>query len=112
MRLRAVILLLGFCTLAELGFIAWLVNSKPQSMSPGTGGAARASQLSESSQKPVPVSTPFNWSSVESADYKRYIANLRATGCPEETVRDIIIADVDKLLESRNRMVVPKRAAR
>jgi len=27
---------------------------------------------------------PFNWESVESSDYKQYIANLRAVGCPEE----------------------------
>src|SRR6185369_814692 len=39
----------------------------------------------------------FNWANVESPDYRDYIAKLRAIGCPEETVRDIIIADVNKL---------------
>src|SRR5450756_2540486 len=34
----------------------------------------------------------FGWQMVESADYRRYIANLRAIGCPEETIRDIITA--------------------
>jgi hypothetical protein len=38
---------------------------------------------------------------VESEDYKKYIANLRSIGCPEETIRDIITADVNKLFESR-----------
>jgi hypothetical protein len=38
----------------------------------------------------------FSWRSVESADYKEYIANLRGIQCPEETIRDIIIADVNK----------------
>ncbi|MDQ6632788.1 MAG: hypothetical protein M3Y82_13700 [Verrucomicrobiota bacterium] len=38
----------------------------------------------------------FNWETVESEDYKKYIANLRAIDCPEETIRDIIIADVEK----------------
>src|SRR5260370_37369479 len=42
---------------------------------------------------------------VESEDYKKYIANLRAIGCPEETIRDIIIADVNKLFASRKRSV-------
>lgn len=42
-----------------------------------------------------------DWRSVESEDYKRYIANLRAIGCPEETIRDIIVADVNKLFASR-----------
>jgi hypothetical protein len=45
----------------------------------------------------------FDWRSVESADYKEYIANLRAIGCPEETIRDIINADVNKLFESRRK---------
>lgn len=37
---------------------------------------------------------PFHWSQVESTDYREYIANLRAIGCPEEVVRDIVVADV------------------
>jgi hypothetical protein len=45
----------------------------------------------------------FDWEMVESADYRNYIANLRAIGCPEQTIRDIIIADVDKLFEQRAR---------
>ncbi|HTD66774.1 MAG TPA: hypothetical protein VK846_09635 [Candidatus Limnocylindria bacterium] len=43
------------------------------------------------------VASDFSWRKVESDDYRPYIANLRAISCPEETIRDIIIADVDKL---------------
>jgi hypothetical protein len=39
----------------------------------------------------------FNWRMVESEDYRIYMQNLRAIGCPQNTIRDIIIADVDKL---------------
>ena len=39
----------------------------------------------------------FSWREVESADYPAYILNLRGIGCPEQTVRDIIIADVNQL---------------
>jgi len=45
----------------------------------------------------------FNWESVESPDYKEYIANLRAVGCPDETIRDIILADVGKLFDARKK---------
>lgn len=38
---------------------------------------------------------PFRWSQLESPDYPTYVANLRAIGCPEQTLRDIISADVD-----------------
>lgn len=39
----------------------------------------------------------FSWQQIEAADYPTYIANLRAIGCPESTIRDIIIADVNHL---------------
>jgi len=73
------------------------------------------SRLSRPAQSPVNSSTfsrpnavdatqtngSFNWRQVESADYRTYIANLRAIGCPEETIRDIVIADVNKLFAAR-----------
>ena len=43
----------------------------------------------------------FHWSAVESSDFKEYMANLRAIGCPEETIRDLVIAEVDKMFAPR-----------
>ncbi|HXT10767.1 MAG TPA: LysM domain-containing protein [Candidatus Angelobacter sp.] len=43
----------------------------------------------------------ISWSHVESPDYEVYIKNLRSIGCPEQTVRDIIIADVNALYARR-----------
>jgi LysM repeat protein len=43
----------------------------------------------------------FSWREVESRDYPTYIANLRDIGCPEQTIRDIIIADVNALFTQR-----------
>jgi hypothetical protein len=43
----------------------------------------------------------FIWNQIESADYATYIANLRAIGCPEATIRDIIVADVNQLFARR-----------
>lgn len=39
----------------------------------------------------------FSWREVESPDYPTYIANLRDIGCPEQTIRDIIIADINAM---------------
>lgn len=44
---------------------------------------------------------PFTWSDIESSDYRTYIANLRRAGCPEKTIRDIIVADVNDLYAER-----------
>ena len=43
----------------------------------------------------------FSWRSVESDDYPTYVSNLREIGCPEQTIRDIIIADVNGLYSRR-----------
>jgi hypothetical protein len=45
--------------------------------------------------------TPFDWRQVESPDYKEYIANLRAIGCPEKTIKEIVTADVKDLFAAR-----------
>jgi len=43
----------------------------------------------------------MNWRALESTNYVTYIDNLLAFGCPEETVQDIIIADIAKLYAQR-----------
>ena len=43
----------------------------------------------------------FSWQELESQDYPTYIKNLRAVGCPEQTIRDIIIADVTQMLREK-----------
>jgi hypothetical protein len=44
---------------------------------------------------------PFHWSQLESSDYQQYRDNLRAVGCPEATLRDILVADVERLYAQR-----------
>ncbi|HEY6167177.1 MAG TPA: hypothetical protein VI454_04000, partial [Verrucomicrobiae bacterium] len=43
----------------------------------------------------------FTWRGLESPEFKAYIANLRAVECPEETIRDIIVAAVNKLYAAK-----------
>ena len=51
----------------------------------------------------------FTWQRVESEDYKIYIANLRSIGVPEQTVRDIILAEIEKLYQPREAPFKPSR---
>jgi hypothetical protein len=51
----------------------------------------------------------LDWRSVESADYKQYVQNLREIGCPEETIFDIIVADVNSLYAMKARSLRPAR---
>jgi hypothetical protein len=53
---------------------------------------------------PAPV---FRWSQLESTNYRTYMANLRAIGCPEQTIRDIVVADVHTLYAMRRNRLAP-----
>ena len=46
---------------------------------------------------PQLTSKPFDWNQLESTNYRVYVSNLRAIGCPEQTIRDIITADAHTL---------------
>ncbi|HLH56458.1 MAG TPA: sigma-70 family RNA polymerase sigma factor [Verrucomicrobiae bacterium] len=48
----------------------------------------------------------FDWRQVESSDYRTYINNLRTIGCPEQTVRDIIIADVTSYFAAKDSRIL------
>jgi hypothetical protein len=60
------------------------------------GGLHPSPERSDQDQRSHPAPA-FSWRDVEAGDYPTYAANLRDIGCPEQTVRDIIIADVNAL---------------
>ncbi|MCX6930391.1 MAG: hypothetical protein NT154_45380, partial [Verrucomicrobia bacterium] len=78
--------------------------------------AAGAAALAEASATPAKTNIVvrrqyFSWREIESSDFPTYVANLRQVGCPEQTIRDIIIADVNALF-SRKRaleLVTPEQ---
>lgn len=43
----------------------------------------------------------FTWDALESTNYVVFIKNLRAVGCPEQTIRDIISSEVNRLYAHR-----------
>lgn len=105
----------------NLALAAALLKPKPPAppaAQPEAAKAAPASAPAVSAPKPRTVTQvvtntiaqKFDWNAVESDDYKKYIANLRNIGCPEETIRDIIKADVNKLYEAKRKALAgPKK---
>src|ERR1051326_4732822 len=77
-------------TLAALGQETAMVTGR---------GQPAASAHEESAVTNAPKA--FDWLALESSDYRRYIANLRAAGCPEQTIRDLIITDLDRSYRQR-----------
>jgi hypothetical protein len=49
------------------------------------------------------------WRSIESQDYRTYVKNLRAIGCPEQTVRDIVSADVVQAFAAKRNEMMAER---
>jgi hypothetical protein len=43
----------------------------------------------------------FRWSELESTDYRQYIQNLKAVGCPEQTIRDLVLAELNERFATR-----------
>ncbi len=73
------------------------------------GKSSDAGNVSTAATESNPTDTAFHWSQLEADDYKKYIAALRAFGVPEKTVRDIIIADVNKLYRPKFAALRPPR---
>ena len=72
---------------------------------------ATAPSLPDASNSPAPVTyatNHFAWSRVEAQDFEQLAINLRAIGCPEKTVRDIVLARGRRTLEQVSSESAPK----
>lgn len=91
---------LNISLLLNLGFAGWLVLSwVAGSKTPVPPKLQRvpAPPLKETAPAAnaiPPRLEPFRWDQLYAKDYRVYVKNLRAAGCPESTVRTIVAADV------------------
>jgi hypothetical protein len=109
-RFVVILLLLNVAALAA-GFVYctqyWTAQTEQDRAAAQTELAAwqaRAAAPDVSAPPPAEVvheTNAFQWSQLESTNYQEYIANLRAVGCPERTVKDIILTDVMRLYAQR-----------
>ncbi|MBI3876632.1 MAG: hypothetical protein HY300_11900 [Verrucomicrobia bacterium] len=113
MKKSSLVLIVSVCANLALAYLL-LSRKPPAKPAPQPAGTHPSRPQSvespppQTAQAPVAQKTPaLTWAALESADYKVYMKNLRAFGCPEETIRDIIIADVHKLY-SRKRAALSK----
>ena len=99
MRWRVLFFISLVVNLALAG--VWLVSARRHAIS-----RAESAEFGRSASTAVKTNVVirrqfFTWSQVESEDYQKFIANLREIDCPEQTIRDIIIADVNALFAKR-----------
>lgn len=98
----------------NLGLLLWLLRPFPAAPVPGTfGNSSRPERVGRSVDKSTEVElahspeavAELDWRKIESADYRQYIANLRAAGCPEPVIRDIALLVVHKDFLPRARTI-------
>lgn len=110
MRARAVLLLSLLLNITLAGMIVFLSRESEELLS---GPALFVSEdgIPRVRTHVVLRRQPITWAELESQDYPGYIRNLRAIGCPERTVRDIIVADVNALFAERmsRELVLPEQ---
>jgi len=115
MRERITLLLSLLCSFGLAIMVVVLAREFDRTAAPPVPASAR---LQADPTKPRPVRTQvvvrrqlFNWGDIESKDYPTYIQNLRRIGCPERTIRDIIVADVNALFAQRigTEIVLPEQ---
>ena len=100
MRWRAVGLAsLGINVVLAVGWLGFR-RPAPESRAPAPAAASQPA-LGSGATNIVVRRQFFSWHELESEDYPTYIANLREIACPEQTIRDIIIADVNALFARR-----------
>jgi hypothetical protein len=78
---------------------------------PPVNAVIAATPVSEINSPSSPENSPapglsFNWNQIASTDLKIYRDNLRAIGCPELTVREIIRAVINELFGTRRRDIL------
>ncbi len=112
MKLRFVVILLLLNVAAvAAGFVLfgdyWGRQTEQERASAQTELAAWKARFTapETTAPPEPEvvyrTNDFQWRQLESTNYRTFIANLRAVGCPERTIKDIIITDVMRLYAQR-----------
>jgi len=83
----------------------WLTGRHPsRTPSPPPAQVSRSPELPtlvhDASSHPAGVTPrgepPVKWSRLEAADYPGFIARLREAGCPELTIRDLVLTDLGR----------------
>lgn len=82
--------------------LGWVAAKRANQTGAASSGSSTNALATASNRTAVIVRRQFfTWQELESQDYPTYIKNLREIGCPEQTIRDIIIADVTQMLREK-----------
>jgi hypothetical protein len=82
-------------------------SKRRKALASGNSSETEAATISSTDN---PTTTAITtWLDIQSADLKEFVRRLRAAGCPDETVKDIILAEVNRRFAARTRELWPER---
>ena len=102
MNPRAPIIFVSLVANLALSWLAWrelhpaLAPPRALPNEPVTVATAVQEVQTNERNAVVNLAERFDWSRLASADWKQYRDRLRAVGCPEKTVRAVIIAEIEE----------------
>jgi hypothetical protein len=100
--MRKFILSLIGLNLALAGYLAFALShatARPAAMAANDATAAAggsALPVKRASAAQSQTSGKLTWAGIASSDLGRYAENLRRVGCPEQTIKDIMLAEVNR----------------
>jgi len=105
-RIGLLLMAVNFGLLGTLAYMVFALKSNPTAMTSPARTEVITNTITQIAVRKINATNnllaalagrPLSWRAIESTNYVEYVQNLRAFGCPEETIRDIIITDVAKL---------------
>jgi len=118
MNLQRLLMVSIVANLVCLVGLFWLFADRQQPSAPSQVPPAASTVPSQTLAQAAPVERivrefeSFHWSQIEAEDYQTYVENLRRIGCPEETIRDLVKQDLEKLYDQRKADILSKAPAR
>src|SRR5262249_13951929 len=82
--------------------LAQQASKKKDAVSASSSPSTTEIAASTETRQELPVDKPMpareaTWKALASSNLKKYAANLRRVGCPEDTIQEIMLAEVNRL---------------
>jgi hypothetical protein len=107
-----VLLGLNIALLGTIGYMAYLLKISPRPIRYVTKPLYVTNTVRQIAVRKVnatnllaALANRLSWAGIESTNYVTYMENLRAFGCPDETIKDIIITDIAKTYARRRAQI-------
>jgi len=98
-------------TLVVALIVVWRAQQAPTLSPTPPPAAAEVTSVKPKAASMAIQPAPFHWRQLDAPDFPSYVRNLRAIGCPEATIHDIIQGELKEIYTTRRQEVERELAA-